>query len=140
MNTNNIKSVYIFGPIHIYGEDFLPVYKKLVSKCSERFEDVIGTYPDFWDTEETPTQFYNRTINTITKCDVFVAEVTNPSHGVGMELQMAHNNDIPIMALAEENEKISSMVVGNPAVVDIIRYKNKESLYESVPKRISDLS
>jgi len=84
-----MQGAYVFGPIHIHGTDFLPVYKDLMEQCREHFDTVIGTYPDFWDTDESPQEFYERTIATITDCDLFIAEVTAPSHGVGMELQMA---------------------------------------------------
>lgn len=136
MTRNNKIDVYIFGPIHIYGDDFLPVYKELSSVCDKRFKKVIGTYPDFWDTDEDPDEFYKRTIREITDVDVFVAEVTTPSHGVGMELQMAYNNDIPVIALAKSEEDISSMVVGNPAVVELVRYDDPEELYDTVPEKI----
>ncbi|MFB6245775.1 MAG: hypothetical protein ABEJ03_05515, partial [Candidatus Nanohaloarchaea archaeon] len=126
------------GPIHIHGEDYLPVYKELMELCDEYFEEVIGTYPDFWDTDESPQEFYDRTIDTITDCDLFIAEVTSPSHGVGMELQMAVNNDIPVLALAQEGEDISSMVEGLPTLHKVLRYSNREDLVDKLEEELQN--
>jgi nucleoside 2-deoxyribosyltransferase len=76
-----MKKVYVFGPIHLFGKDYLPFYKQVNALCQEYFDKVIGTYPDFWNTKETPRQFYNRTYRTITKCDLFIAEISSPSMG-----------------------------------------------------------
>lgn len=125
----------MFGPIHIYGEDYLPVYKQLMKLCRQYFDDVIGTYPDFWDSDESPEAFYRRT-QTIRGCDLFIAEVTSPSHGVGMELQMAEDEDIPVIALAQEGKEISTMVEGLPAVKQIIRYSGTEDLTDKLEETI----
>ncbi len=131
-----MKTAYVFGPIHLFGEDYLPVYKKLMKTCEMFFDKVIGTYPDFWDSKESPTEFYNRTIKTITKCDLFIGEVSSPSHGVGMELQMAYQHKIPIIALAKEGAEISIMVKGLPNLHKIIHYKDTKELTQKLEKEL----
>ncbi len=126
-----MKSVYVFGPIYISGENYLSVYKAINKLCEERFDKVIGTYPDFWDSKETPRKFWDRTYDTITKCDLFIAECSAPSHGVGMELQMGQEHNIPVIALVKEDIKDfdkSTMVLGMPNLRKIIRYKNIKDL------------
>jgi hypothetical protein len=81
-----MSQISIFGPIHLYGKDYLPVYKELNSVAEDYFDDVKGTYPEFWETEESPKQFYERSIETVENTDLLVAEVTEPSHGLGMEM------------------------------------------------------
>ncbi len=127
INVKN-KSVYVFGPINVFGADYLPVYKILMELCKRHFDKVIGTYPDFWNTKETPKQFYKRTYRVITKCDLFIVEVSALSHGVGMELQMAVEHKIPVIALAKKGTKISSMVRGLPVLKQIIYYKDINDL------------
>ncbi|HZM63649.1 MAG TPA: hypothetical protein VFB59_00795 [Candidatus Saccharimonadales bacterium] len=126
-----MKSVYIFGPIYISGNDYLPVYKKIHKLCEKYFDRVIGTYPDFWDSHETPRQFWDRTYKIITKCNLFIAECSSPSHGVGMELQMGQEHDIPTIALVRQDvagfEK-SLMVLGLPNLKKVIRYKDIDDL------------
>ena len=134
-----MKSVYILGPIYISGEDYLPVYKKINEVCSKYFDNVIGTYPDFWNSDETPREFWDRTYETITKCDLFLAECSAPSHGVGMELQMAYDNNIPVIVMVKNDIKgfdKSTMVLGLPNLKTVIRYKNHEDLLLKIEKKL----
>lgn len=131
-----MKTVYVFGPIHLFGQDYLPVYKRLMKLCEKFFDKVIGTYPDFWNSKETPRKFYDRTIRTITKCDLFISEVSSPSHGVGMELQVACDYKIPVIALAKGSVDISTMVLGLPTLRKIIRYKDADDLVRKLEKEL----
>jgi nucleoside 2-deoxyribosyltransferase len=134
-----MRSAYVFGPIHIFGKDYLPVYKRLMALCRRHFDRVIGTYPDFWGSKEKPQEFYDRTIRTITKCDLFIAEVSSPSHGVGMELQMAYEDKIPVIALAKQGVKISPMVLGLPNLLKLIRYKDVSDLEKKLESELHTL-
>ena len=134
-----MKSAYVFGPIHLFGQDYLPVYKKLMKLCDNFFDKVIGTYPDFWNTKENPKEFYDRTIKTITKCDLFIGEVSSPSHGVGMEFQMAYNNNIPIIALAKEGIDISIMILGIPNLRNVIYYKDCDDLIKKLEVELKNI-
>ena len=133
------NSVYVFGPIHLFGQDYLPVYKNMMKLCKKYFKKVLGTYPDFWDSKETPKKFYERTIKTITKCDLFIGEVSSPSHGVGMEFQMAYDHKIPIIALAKEGTEISIMIEGIPNLKKVIRYKNTADLEDKLEEELKRL-
>jgi len=131
-----MKTAYVFGPIHLFGQDYLPVYKRLMKLCEKFFDKVIGTYPDFWNSKESPREFYNRTIKTITKCDLFIGEVSSPSHGVGMEFQMAYDHKIPIIALAKEGIDISIMILGILNLRKVIRYKDIDDLVKKLEKEL----
>jgi len=131
-----MSKVYVFGPIHLFGKDYLSFYKAVMKLCKKFFDQVIGTYPDFWNTKETPKKFYNRTYETITDCDLFIAEVSSPSLGVGMELQMAVEKNIPIIAVAKEGIEISTMVTGLPNLFKVIRYT---SIQDSIKKLEKEL-
>lgn len=135
-----MKSVYVFGPIYISGKDYLPVYKDINKLCEKYFDKVIGTYPDFWDSKETPREFWDRTYQTITNCDLFIAECSSPSHGVGMELQMGQEHNIPVIVLVKEeieNFDKSTMVLGLPNLKKVIRYKNPEDLLQKLEEELS---
>ena len=130
-----MKSVYVFGPIYISGVDYLPVYKDIAKICEKYFDKVIGTYPDFWETKETARDFWDRTYNTIKDCDLFIAECSTPSHGVGMELQMGQQHNIPIVVLVNEeieNFEKSTMVNGLPNLRKVIRYKDTKDLLKKI--------
>ena len=135
-----MKTAYVFGPIHLFGQDYLPVYKRLMELCEKFFNKVIGTYPDFWDSKESPREFYDRTIKSITKCDLFIGEVSSPSHGVGMEFQMAYDNKIPIIALAKEGINISTMILGIPNLRKVIHYKDIDDLVRKLEVELKQFS
>jgi hypothetical protein len=124
------RSVYIFGPIYLFGSEYLPVYKRLNHLCAKYFDKVIGTYPDFWETTDSPRDFWDKTYATITKCDLFIAECSAPSHGVGMELQMGQEKGIPIIALVKADVDFdkSLMVLGLPNLRSVIRYEDIDDL------------
>ena len=135
-----MDSVYIFGPIHIHGDDYRSTYENLMEVSEKYFEESLGTYPDFWETGEEPREFYDRTKDEITECDLFVAEVTSPSHGVGMELEMAVNNNIPVIALAKEDQDISIMVEGLPMVEKVLRYEDESDLGKKLESEFQRLT
>ena len=135
-----MKSVYIFGPINLFGNDYLPTYKHLTKLCKKYFDKVLCTYPDFWETKETPEEFYKRTYEEITKCDFFICEVSSPSMGVGMELQMGKEHNIPCIAICKEGIKPSKMIEGNPCVKQIIYYKTIEDLSLKLEKAIIEFT
>ena len=134
-----MTTAYIFGPIHLFGQDYLPVYKHLMRICEKHFDKVIGTYPDFWDSKETPREFYNRTVEMITKCDFFIGEVSSPSMGVGMEFQMAQEHDIPCIALCKKGIKPSIMITGIPCTKEVIYYDDLEDLSNQLVQAIKNL-
>lgn len=132
--------VYVFGPIHIFGKSYLPVYKHLIKLCKKYFDEVICTYPDFWNSKETPKKFYERTEREITKCDLFIGEVSSPSTGVGMEFQMAKERNIPCIALCKKDMKPSTMILGIPCVKKIIYYESLKDLSKKLEKYFAEIS
>lgn len=132
-----MKKVYIFGPIYLFGKSYLPFYKAVSKLCANYFPKVIATYPDFWNSKETPQQFYNRTLRVITKCNLFIAEASSPSTGVGMELQMAQENNIPIIVVCKKGIKPSVMATGIPAVQAVLFYTDLNDLLRQLKKKLS---
>lgn len=61
-------------------------------------------------------EIYERDTQMIQEADVIIAEVTNPSLGVGYELGYAERLGKPIMCLfdGDSGAKLSAMVRGNP--------------------------
>ena len=135
-----MKTAYIFGPIHLFGQDYLPVYKHLMKLCEKYFDKVIGTYPDFWDSKESPREFYDRTYEVITKCDLFIGEISSPSMGVGMEFQMAQEKNIPCIALCKKGVDPSIMITGIPCTKKVIYYENLNDLSKQMEELLKDLS
>ena len=64
----------------------------------------------------TPRDVYERDVKWIRECDVLVAEVAVPSHGVGYEIGYALHERKPVLCLAEAGRRVSKMITGNAAV------------------------
>jgi len=61
-----------------------------------------------------PREVYARDIAWIRACDVLIAEVSTPSHGVGYEIGFSLGLGKPVLALFQEGRKVSKMISGNP--------------------------
>jgi 2'-deoxynucleoside 5'-phosphate N-hydrolase len=70
----------------------------------------------------TPQDVYERDVNWIKNCDVLVAEVSVPSHGVGYEIDFpgiarqsrcALNIGKPMLCLYQKNQRVSKLITGN---------------------------
>ncbi|MEP7135270.1 MAG: nucleoside 2-deoxyribosyltransferase [Chloroflexota bacterium] len=61
-----------------------------------------------------PSTVYTRDVDWIRACDVLIAEVSVPSHGVGYEIAFALGIGKPVLALYQQGRKVSKMITGNP--------------------------
>ena len=65
---------------------------------------------------------YRRDIDWIDRCDVMIAEVTNPSHGVGYEIAYAdHVRHMLILQVAVKDTNVSAMIAGG---LDVHYYRD----------------
>ena len=55
---------------------------------------------------------YNTDRKAVESADLIIAEVSYPSHGVGMEIMHAIHIGKPIIAIAQAGKKVSRMVLG----------------------------
>jgi 2'-deoxynucleoside 5'-phosphate N-hydrolase len=69
-------------------------------------------------------EIWARDLGWIGECDLVVAEVSTPSHGVGYEIAYArHARGIPVIALYREGRtrRCSAMISGDPGV-ELVEY------------------
>lgn len=60
-----------------------------------------------------PDQVYERDIAWLQACDMLIAEVSVPSHGVGYEIAYALHMDKPVNCIYQQSQPISKMIAGN---------------------------
>ncbi len=60
-----------------------------------------------------PGEVYHRDIAWIEDCQVLVAEVSTPSHGVGYEIAYALGLGRPVLCLYRRDARVSKMITGN---------------------------
>jgi len=100
------------------GREFEPVYQKIVAALIKDGHEISTSHLVQSDASENeglifPKQVYERDINWIKNCDVLIAEVSVPSHGVGYEIGFALNTGKPVLCLYQKDKKVSKMISGN---------------------------
>lgn len=101
------------------GRDFESVYQAIVCALMEEGHEVPTAHlaeSNVTSVEAAihPNEVYERDVAWIRACDVLIAEVSVPSHGVGYEIGFALGIGKPVLALYQEGHKISKMISGNP--------------------------
>lgn len=101
---------YLSGPIihsHLRKDAF---YRTVVNTLEARGITVFA--PQFLG-PASPREIYSRDVENVRKSHFLIAEVSNPSLGVGMELMLAITQKQPILMFYDQNaDSLSKMVVG----------------------------
>jgi len=100
------------------GRDDQGVYEAIVKALLAAGHDVPTAHlssPDILLLEEvtSPREVYHRDINWVAQCDVLIAEVSTPSHGVGYEIALALSLGKPVLCLYRRGRRVSKMITGN---------------------------
>lgn len=137
--------IYFAGSIR-GGRDDANVYKdiidylqKYVTVLTEHvgLESLSGCGED----NRNDTWIYNRDMDWINEADALIAEVTNPSLGVGYEIGQAQALKIPVLCLFNKNSqnRLSAMVSGNQNIT-VKNYQNMEEVKLVIKQFIYNLN
>lgn len=101
------------------GRQFQPVYAALTRALLDAGHVVPTAHlaePGVLDEERVidPAEVYSRDAAWIRACDLLVAEVSVPSHGVGYEIGLALSLGKPVLCLYQRGRAVSKMITGNP--------------------------
>jgi nucleoside 2-deoxyribosyltransferase len=108
------------------------IYQALVAAMQELGHQVptaLLASPDVMPLEgmATPADVYARDVTWIEECDLLVAEVSTPSHGVGYEIGYALSLGKRVLCLYRKESKVSKMILGNPhAQLTVRSYKTSQ--------------
>src|SRR3979411_1071770 len=58
----------------------------------------------------------------VTSARVVVAYAGIPSFGVGIEVELAREHSVPVVLVVERERTASRLLLGNPAVVEVVRF------------------
>ena len=133
---NKIK-VYFAGSIR-GGRDKADNYKK-IAEYIEEYAEILDKHvvdPKLSSKGESMSkdEIYERDINWIKQSDLRIAEVSNPSRGVGYEIAYAERLNKKIICLCENTANLSAMISGNPKL-DLILYSKVDEL----KKKLADM-
>jgi nucleoside 2-deoxyribosyltransferase len=101
------------------GREFEPVYRELVNALiADGHEIPTSHLADSEAIEKerklSPQEVYTRDVEWIENCDVLIAEVSVPSHGVGYEIGYALQAGKSVLCLYQDGRRVSKMITGNP--------------------------
>jgi nucleoside 2-deoxyribosyltransferase len=75
----------------------------------------------------SPKAVYQRDTKGVSSCDVLVAEASAPSHGVGMEMMLAHMLGKKVICVCRRGTRLSRLIIGMPDI-RIIEYDSFDAL------------
>jgi hypothetical protein len=64
----------------------------------------------------------------VTSARVVVAYAGIPSFGVGIEVELAREHSVPVILVVERERTVSRLLLGNPAVVEVVRFADLDGL------------
>jgi nucleoside 2-deoxyribosyltransferase len=127
--------IYFGGSIS-GGRKYLDTYQRIVSFLKSRGHQVLTDHVAQTDVLEieksiTPEQIYTRDIQWLNQCDCLIAEVSNPSLGVGYEICYALRINKPVLCLYHRSVFLSQMLMGNTSERLLVREYETEAEWET---------
>jgi hypothetical protein len=83
-------------------------------------------------TDLDPRSVYDIDRAHVTGSRVVVAYGGIPSFGVGIEVELAREHGIPVVLVVERDRTVSRLLLGNPAVVEVVRFADLDGLRRSL--------
>jgi nucleoside 2-deoxyribosyltransferase len=125
------------------GREFEPVYQAITQALLEDGHEVPTAHlagPEVTALEAVvqPVEIYTRDVAWIRACEVLVAEVSTPSHGVGYEVAFALSIAKPVLCVYRDGQKVSKMLTGNTeANLQVKTYRTVEEAVALVRTALS---
>ena len=132
--------IYFSGSIR-GGRDDSEIYHQIITylkKFGEVLTEHIGDSSlDSFGEKSDDISIHNKDMEFLMACDLVVAEVTNPSLGVGYEIGRAIENNKKVICIYREknNKKISAMILGSKDILSF-KYSDLESLKKILSNNI----
>uniref|UniRef100_A0A7C3RKN5 Nucleoside 2-deoxyribosyltransferase n=1 Tax=Dictyoglomus thermophilum TaxID=14 RepID=A0A7C3RKN5_DICTH len=129
-----MKKIYLAVPIINYYNN------ELTKKLANLIQDLGFELTSPWvlsgvDTDISPQDVFIRDTMGVKASDIILAEVSKPSHGVGMEIMLAYMEGKRIILLAKKDVKLSALLEGIKDAT-IIRYEDEGELSDKLGKEL----
>lgn len=134
--------IYFSGSIR-GGRDDVKIYHQIITylkNFGEVLTEHIGDSSlDSSGEKNNDVSIHNKDMKFLMECDLVVAEVTNPSLGVGYEIGRAVENNKKVICIYREieNKKISAMILGSKDIISF-KYQDLESLKKILSTNIEN--
>ena len=130
--------IYFAGSISSGRQD-VGVYQKIIGILKQHGQVLTEFIGDsnlsaLGEGNITDKEIHDRDMEWLLSADMIVAEVTNPSLGVGYEIGRALEHGIKVICLyrPSEGKRLSAMIKGAPGVKVLI-YENVDELNDLIP-------
>ncbi|MDP2749535.1 MAG: hypothetical protein Q8O89_01735 [Nanoarchaeota archaeon] len=120
-----MKKILILGALP-NDKERLKLYNAMTEIC-KKFGSVSSPI-DTKKSKNTYQERHNQAFQKVKEADIIIGEQTTPSTGQGMEIREATILKKPLVVVAKSGSKISGLVMGCPAVKEIIYYDNINDL------------
>ena len=130
-------NIYFGGSI-AGGRNFLQTYQFIVSHLKSEGHQVLTEHvanPDVLELENelSAEEIYTRDIRWLTEADCLIAEVSNPSLGVGYEICYALRLNKPVLCLYHQGTFLTRMITGNTSDnITVGEYQTNEELTRTI--------
>ncbi len=123
-------------------KQYLDFYDQLAVVCRKHgWQPFVPHH--FIDPEEfpasLPAEVYDREIRDLKEADVVIAYVGQPSLGVGMELEVAQEQNAIVILMYEKGAKVSRLIRGCPAVVHEIEFDDFPSALKKLNEALAKI-
>ena len=116
------------------------IYQRIVNYLIENGHEVPTAYlasPDVMKDESdiNAVKVYQRDMEWVRNCDVLIAEVSTPSHGVGYEIAAAIYLGKHVMCCHQKDKKISKIISGNTCEnMHVFAYNSEDELISKIER------
>ncbi len=138
-----MKKVYFACSIR-GGRQDAPIYKDIVNLIkphAQVLSEILASKTlTQRGSEGNVADIYKNDMSWLSQSDAIIAEVTNPSLGVGYELAQAEYMNMPILALyrPQPDRRLSAMIAGSPKI-QVMVYENTNDLETAIQSFINKL-
>lgn len=139
-----MKSIFVLGAYTDTNKQDLEIYTYLSSYLKTRFIDyeiidpfVIENYRKTL-TENIDEEMVIYDLNCVKKASLLVADLTNKSTGVGIELGIALEHSKSVILLAKKGSNISNMIKGAFAKNKIFYYEDIDDICNILSKELDN--
>ncbi len=126
--------VFIAGPLTDPSDRRTEFYEAIGELCRSLGLEVFLPHLDTSAVDEPADDrvVFFQDSDGLSGCDLVIAEVTQPAHGVGAELMQAYLQHKPVICLLARGATVSRMISGNPAVEVILRYDHPDEALDEL--------
>lgn len=140
-----MDEVYISGALTAIADGararvFYELLAEIVTGCGLRpylpHQSTGGTDP-VAAPDLDPRSVYDIDRARVARSGLVIAYAGTPSFGVGIEVEIARERGIPVILVAERGRTVSRMLLGSPAVVDVVRFTDLAALRQALGDAIA---